>query len=374
MSSDPSVLIVGGGIIGTMHAVLASEAGYKVTHLERDPKPLSASVRNFGLIWVSGRQVGPELALALRARELWEGIGSKADIGFRGNGSLTIATNEAEHTVLKEAIAMEDSESRGFELLNQNETKKLEPLLAGKYIGALRCTKDGAVEPNLLLGGLREYLQKNSDYTWVPNFEVSEFAHSETGNHVFSKDGRKFSADLISICVGAEHKGFLGDLLSEQPIRKVHLQMAATVPIAEKLGHSIADGDSLRYYPAFKDLSLDQLPPQPEVAAKFKMQLLLAQRFDGSFTIGDTHEYDEPFTHEIYEEPYRHLLRVIEGIFGRPSQIERRWSGVYSQTTGPEIYTRVELAPGAVVVTGGGGRGNTLSPAIAEETINSWAK
>ena len=372
--AKPEVIVVGGGIIGTMHAVLAIEAGYKVTHLERDPKPLSASVRNFGLVWVSGREVGAELRLALRARELWEVIGKKADIGFRGNGSLTIATNEAEYTVFKEAIAMDDSQERGFELLNQNETKKLEPLLAGKYIAALRCSKDGAVEPALLLGGLRDYLLKNSNYNWIPNFEVTEFSHSETGNHVFAKDGRKYSADFMSICAGAEHKGFLGDFLAKEPIRKVHLQMAATVPIPEKLRHSVADGDSLRYYPAFKDLSLDQLPSQPEVAARFKMQLLLVQRADGSFTIGDTHEYDEPFTHEIYEEPYRHLMRVIEGIFGRPSQIERRWSGVYSQTTGPEIYTRVALAPGAVIVTGGGGRGNTLSPAIAEETISAWAK
>ena len=49
------VLVVGGGIIGPMHAVLAAEKGFAVTHLERDLKPQSASVRNFGLIWVSGR-------------------------------------------------------------------------------------------------------------------------------------------------------------------------------------------------------------------------------------------------------------------------------------------------------------------------------
>jgi NADP-dependent aldehyde dehydrogenase len=51
-------LIVGGGIIGTMHAVLAAEKGLEVIHLERDMKPQSASVRNFGLIWVSGRLAG----------------------------------------------------------------------------------------------------------------------------------------------------------------------------------------------------------------------------------------------------------------------------------------------------------------------------
>ena len=87
-------VIVGGGIIGTMHAVLAVEAGYEVVHIERDARPLSASIRNFGLVWVSGRAAGPELEIALRARQLWEEIGSRAEIGFRPQGSLTIAQTE----------------------------------------------------------------------------------------------------------------------------------------------------------------------------------------------------------------------------------------------------------------------------------------
>jgi len=66
------VVIVGGGIIGTMHALLAVDAGYSVVHVERDAAPLSASIRNFGLVWVSGRESGAELAIALRARTLWE--------------------------------------------------------------------------------------------------------------------------------------------------------------------------------------------------------------------------------------------------------------------------------------------------------------
>jgi glycine/D-amino acid oxidase-like deaminating enzyme len=162
--------------------------------------------------------------------------------------------------------------------------------------------------------------------------------------------------------------------MHEAPLRKVFLQMGATVPITEKLDHSIADSDSLRYYPAFKDLSLDRLPAQPKIAIDHKMQLLLAPRFDGSFTIGDTHLYQEPFSHEIIEEPYDHLIAVINSIFGREFKVGKRWSGVYSQSTSKDIYYRNEIAPGAVIVTGGGGRGNTLSPAIAEETITSWQK
>ena len=367
-------LIVGGGIIGTMHAVLAAEKGFAVTHLERDIKPQSASIRNFGLIWVSGRLAGAELDLALRARELWGDIGSKAAIGFRANGSLTIAQNDAEYTVMQEAAAMADADRRGFRVLDRNQTIALEPELAGTYVGALQCTTDAAVEPPLLLGGLRDYLKSFPDYTWVPEFEAVDFYHDETGNHVTDINGRKFSGDYIAICAGAAHKGFIEEFLEQAPLRKVRLQMAATAPLGAHLGHSIADADSLRYYPAFKDLSLDRLGAQSEIATQYKMQLLLVQRLDGSMTIGDTHEYSEPFTHEINEAPYDHLRNVMTNIFGREvPRIEKRWDGVYSQSTSDEIYIRREIAPGAHVVTGGGGRGNTLSPAIAEETVNQWS-
>ncbi|MEI6039594.1 MAG: TIGR03364 family FAD-dependent oxidoreductase [Actinomycetes bacterium] len=368
------VLIVGGGIIGTMHAILAAEKGFAVTHLERDMKPQSASVRNFGLIWVSGRLAGAELDLALRARELWGLIGSRADIGFRANGSLTIAQTEAEFTVIQEAAGIPDAQKRGFRTLNKKETIAIEPELAGNYVGALQCTTDAAVEPTLLLDGLRNYLKAFSQYTWLPNFEVVDFFHDDKGNHVSDLSGKMYSGDYVAICAGAAHKGFIEEFLDKAPLRKVRLQMASTAPLGAKLGHSLADADSMRYYPAFKDLSLNLLGPQSEIAAEFKMQLLLVQRLDGSMTIGDTHEYNEPFTHEIHEAPYDHLYAVMNNIFGRAvPRIEKRWDGVYSQSTSNDIYVRKEIAPGAHLVTGVGGRGNTLSPAIAEETVNQWS-
>jgi FAD dependent oxidoreductase TIGR03364 len=368
--------VVGGGIIGTMHAILALEAGHDVVHIERDPRPLSASIRNFGLIWVSGRAAGPELALALRARELWEEIGAKAQIGFRAQGSLTIAANQTEFDVMIAAASMLDAQMRGFRILGRDQVRVCEPALQGKFVGALQCTKDAAVEPHLLFDGLKGYLQKNIKYTWIPNFEVTTFQHDDTGNHVADSNGKKISGDVLVICPGSARQGFLSEFLEGAPLRRVHLQMGATEPFAPTLAHSIADADSMRYYPAFKDLPLDTLPAQDPIAAQFHMQLLLVPRWDHSFTIGDTHEYEEPFSHEILETPYNHLRKVISAIFGSPAPtITRRWSGNYSQVTNSdEVYFRREIAPGAVVVTGGGGRGNTISPAIAEETIASWPK
>jgi glycine/D-amino acid oxidase-like deaminating enzyme len=54
-----------------MYALAARRRGFEVVHLEREPAPRGASVRNSGLIWVSGRAAGAELDLALRARARW---------------------------------------------------------------------------------------------------------------------------------------------------------------------------------------------------------------------------------------------------------------------------------------------------------------
>ena len=87
----PRAVVVGAGIVGTWHAVELVEAGFRVDHLEADAAPTGASVRNFGLVWISGRRTGPELDAARRARRRWEEIGAEVTgVGFRANGSLTV--------------------------------------------------------------------------------------------------------------------------------------------------------------------------------------------------------------------------------------------------------------------------------------------
>ena len=76
------------------------------------------TVRNFGLIWVSGRAPGAELALALRARELWEELAAVVPgTGFRPHGSLTLAADDAEAALLQEAACLPDACQRGYEFL-----------------------------------------------------------------------------------------------------------------------------------------------------------------------------------------------------------------------------------------------------------------
>jgi FAD dependent oxidoreductase TIGR03364 len=366
-------LIIGGGIIGTMHAWFAQKEGFDVIQLERSELPNQASVRNFGLVWVSGRSSGAELNLALRARELWGEISHLVpNTGFRPHGSLTLARTAPELEVILKASQMQDASERKFEFLTGDQVRILEPNISEKILGALKCESDAIVEPAHVLGALREYLSRQSNYTWVNNIEICDFRILQDSCEFISDDGRRFTSDHAIIAPGADHFGAFRQLFEGAEIRRVRLQMAAIDGRAIKLRHSLADGDSLRYYPAFKDCGLDTLPPQNPIAKKFGMQLLLTQRLDGSLTIGDTHEYQEPFSEFLNEEPYEYLKSVVLDILNIDASFIRKWDGIYSQMTNEEIYFRRVITPRVHLVSGGGGRGNTLSPAIAEETFQLW--
>jgi FAD dependent oxidoreductase TIGR03364 len=377
MAARTRVVIVGGGVLGTMHAVAARRRGFEVVQLEREPEARGASVRNFGLVWVSGRKAGPELSLALRARELWSGLGAQVPgLGFRAAGSLTLATSDAELSLLKEAAALPDADRRGFEVLDAAAVRAVNPALRGDFAGGLHCRLDAIVEPRLVLPALRGYLatrgEGQSGYEWHPGREVTEIAPNAVRDHT----GTWHQCDLVILCPGAAHTGIAGRYLARSGgVRRVRLQMMQTAPLDTRVTTALADGDSLRYYPAFDLPGRDRLPPQQGAAARTRAQLLLVQRAGGGLTIGDTHEYDEPFTFDLDEDAYDHLRGRAEALLGVPlPRIQRRWAGVYSEVeparAGRALYHRAEVEPGVVLVTGPGGRGMTCSPAIAEETFS----
>ncbi|MET9614651.1 TIGR03364 family FAD-dependent oxidoreductase [Kitasatospora indigofera] len=367
------IIVVGAGVLGSMHAWQAVERGHEVVHLEREAEARGASVRNFGLVWVSGRAAGEELATALRARELWERIGERVPaLGFRPNGSLTAIRTEAELAVAEHATTLPDAAARGYRLLDPAQTKAANPALRGKLLGALWCGQDGAVEPRTAQPALRAALQATGRYTFLPGREVREVIGE---NAVRDDHGDVHTGDLVILCTGAWTGGLIRELAPGLPVRRVRLQMMQTDPLDEPLTTSVADGDSFRYYPAFAGDALEQLKavqPQPPVAAEHKMQLLMVQRQDGGLTIGDTHEYEHPFAFDVDEAPYEHLVAVAEELLGRRlPRIRRRWAGVYAQCTdSSRVVHREQLRDGVWLVTGPGGRGMTCSPAIAETTAD----
>jgi FAD dependent oxidoreductase TIGR03364 len=286
-------IIVGAGVLGTMHAWHAVSRGHDVVHIEREAAARGASVRNFGLVWAGGRAPGPELEAARRSRVLWEEIADRVPaLGFRPSGSLTVATTPHELAVAEAAAEAPDAGERGYRLLAPDEVREVNPALRGDHLGALWCRSDAQVEPRTAQAALQAELRRSGRYTLLTGREVRDLAGPGA---VRDDHGEVHRGDTVVLCTGAWLGGLVRELLPDLPVRRVRLQMAQTAPLGETLTTAVADGDSFRYYPAYRGPALDGLnaaQPQPPVARDHRMQLLMVQRADGSLTVGDTHEYD----------------------------------------------------------------------------------
>ena len=368
------LVIIGGGILGTAHALEAVRRGHDVVQLEREKEARGATVRNFGLVWVSGR-ADHEIDATLRSRELWEQIGGTAEIGFRPTGSMTLLRTDAEVAVAEEVAARSDAGVRGFAVLDPAEVAAINPALRGKFLAGLHCTRDAAVESRIALPAMRRLMDRSGRYTFHAGTEARSVTTKPNGATVRDDQGRTFDADIVLLCPGAHLSGLTRELAGELPIRRVRLQMMQTAPLGESLTTAIADGDSFRYYPGYQGSTLDTLQasqPQDATADEHRMQLLCVQRLHGGLTIGDTHEYDEPFAFDVDEAPYAYLTGLVEELLGRKlPPVVRRWAGVYSQCLDrTELVHRKRVDNSIWVVAGPGGRGMTLGPLLGEQTAD----
>jgi FAD dependent oxidoreductase TIGR03364 len=364
-------VVVGAGVIGTWHALELVGAGLSVDHLEADAAPRGASVRNFGLVWVSGRRSGAELQAARRARRRWEEIAAEVPgIGFRPMASLTVACRHEERTIMEGYARHEDAAARGITFLEPNEVTACNPAVAGGDVaGALHCAQDAVVEPRHVPNALRAHLQASAPdrYRFHPGRRIS----ATEPHAVVDTAGTRWSGDLVVVATGAAYDHLPGTAAQSAQLRRVRLQMVETLPFVPRLTTSLADADTLRYYPAYESAPLHALGEQSAVAESYHLQLLLVQRPDGSLTIGDTHAYDDPFDFALAEDPTAELLARAERILGRPlPPVRRRWAGVYAQCRDGRVCLREEIRPGVVMVTGPGGRGMTCAPAIAADTLD----
>lgn len=367
------IIVVGAGALGVHHALNALERGWQVVLVERDGRPRSASVRNFGLVWCSGRRAGEELGLALDARRRWERIGQRApEIGFRPAGSITLARHPDEVDVLEEYVS--EAPGRGLDvvLLGPAELRAANPALAGDALAGVLCRDDAVVEPRRTAPSLLDRVEAHPAARVLRATEAREVHATANGVRVVTDRGDE-AGDAAVLCPGAEFGGPFAGLLTGQPLDRCQLQMFETAPLAVRSTTAVADGDSLRYYPGFADLpSAARLAPVDDLVRTERIQLLVAPRLDGGLTVGDSHRYDEPFAFDLDERITDHLLARLGAVLGAPPPpIVRRWSGVYARYRGDASYLHVEALPGVHLVTGVAGMGMTISPAVADRTLEA---
>jgi FAD dependent oxidoreductase TIGR03364 len=358
------VVVVGGGIIGTAVSAAALDRGHTVTQLERDAAPRGASLRNFGLIWICGRSGGRELELALQGRSLWSALGKRAPrIGFRQPGCLVVARSQSELDLMAAACERDDAGEREFRLLAPGEARRLNPLL-GEIVGALHSPLDSVVEPAAALGALRELCGATGRYRFV-----TERTAVDLDGGVVDHTGFRHAGDVAIVCPGEALELVPAAVRIQAGLGHRGLQMLELSSLGASSTTVVADGDAMRYYPAFDLPERAALPPAEPIVERYRAQLLAVPRADGALTIGDTHIDDQPGRFWSSEEADEHLLARVEEILGRRDTVTRRWTGSYVRRTDGADCVLIATIDEGVVVTAAGGMGMTAAPAFAREAL-----
>ncbi|TXH30923.1 MAG: FAD-dependent oxidoreductase, partial [Cyclobacteriaceae bacterium] len=244
------LIVVGSGALGTFHAYHALQSGLRVLLMEMDPRPMQATVRNFGQVVPSG-MAGRWFTYGLRSTAIYSEIQQTTDISVRNNGSVYIASNDDEVKLLHELKSIMDDRNYPTELLSQESCAHKWPALNKSYCReALFFPKEVSVEPDKLIHRVLAFMQETFELLdYQPATTVIECVPSAQGVQVVTHAGDTFTAEKAIVCSGNEFRILFPDHFRNSGIIVSKLHMVRTVPMPEvALPGNILTGLTIRRY------------------------------------------------------------------------------------------------------------------------------
>ena len=372
------LIVVGGGVLGAFHAYHAAKRGLQVLLMEKDARPQSATVRNFGQVVPSG-MLGKWLNYGIRSLEIYQELQAQHDITVRKNGSVYLASDEEEQQLVHELKQLFDTKAYPCEHWTRQQCLQQWPSLNPSYVKeGLYFPEEISVEPERMIHQLLTFMQHQ-----YPSFTYKNHCAATTvtsaGNRacVTTSGGETFTAEKIIVCNGAEFRLLFPELYDGSGIIVSKLQMMRTAPMPEvHLPGNILTGLSIRRYESFSECpsyATLTTPHQYEELKKWGIHILFKQATDGSIIIGDSHEYasaaeSENLSFHIQQHINELILAEAERIVKVDvRKIASSWAGYYGQHP-QEIFTHT-MDDSIHIFTGIGGKGMTSSAGYAEENI-----
>ncbi|MCY7356526.1 MAG: TIGR03364 family FAD-dependent oxidoreductase [Rudanella sp.] len=380
MTTNFDLIIVGAGALGTFHAYHAAKRGQRVLLLEKDSRPVGSTVRNFGQVVPSGLS-GRWFDYGRRSLEIYREIQAQTDITVRQNGSIYIASNEAELNLVNELFDRRLKDGYPCELLFPTQILSRYPALNPDYVlGGVFFPDEVSVEPDRMIYRLIDFIVEKYGVTYRPNATVIE-CQSAMGRAAVTLAGDDYyEAERVLICSGYEFRLLYPDLFANSGLIVSKLQMMQTVPMPKvKLRGNILTGLTIRRYEAFAECpsyanlttATAAQPAHLTELKKWGIHILFKQATDGSFIIGDSHEYApanqiDDLGFDTNDAINALIIKEAKRIVTFPvGKISRTWAGFYAQT--PDDIFKYDIDDHIQIITGIGGKGMTSAAGYAEE-------
>ena len=148
MPAATSVVVVGGGIVGTFAALTLASRGIPVVLCEKGYIACEQSSRNWGWCRQAGRDAR-EMPLIVQSLQLWRDMNrlTETDTGFRECGVLYVGESEADERRFAEWADMARPYDIGTRIVRGAELAALMPGASRTYACGLYVPTDGCAEP-----------------------------------------------------------------------------------------------------------------------------------------------------------------------------------------------------------------------------------
>jgi glycine/D-amino acid oxidase-like deaminating enzyme len=389
-----SIVVIGGGIIGLVAALVLAERNISVVVIEKGTVAGEQSSRNLGWIRKMGREPD-DLPLAIASEHLWSQMTHRlgTDVGFRKTGIMYLARSASEmgeHERWLRSVRAFPLDSR---LLSAAEIDRLVPGGTGRWAGGIVTPSDGRAEPTLAASAIARAAQARGA-TIIGGCAARTLSTSAGRVSGVVTEKGEIRCDHVILAGGLWSRRFLGNLGVSLPTLPLIASVLRTAPMdgptemavgapdfSFRKGHD--GGYTITQRGAFVvPIVLDSLlighRYRSMVRAQWKnMRLSIGKemlddlRLDRRWTGDDRSPFEyirtiDPPTNDVLNAEALHNLARAWPVFAKAT-IAQAWAGMIDVTPdGLPVISPVGTIPGLTVASGFSGHGFGTSPVAGQ--------
>ena len=250
-SREPSVAIIGAGVIGLAIAWRLAARGIAVRIFDRGAAGAGASHAAAGMLAACAEAEPGEEALVALGRESqarWPAFAAELlaasgmDVELRPEGTLLLALTADDQARLTHLLVFQQKLGLPLQWISAADTRRREPHLAGKLAGAVFSPEDTQVDNRKLVAALR--IAGEAAGVSISECQLVSAISSRAGrvDGIILGDGTKVPADVVVLAAGAWARSIEGvDPKLRPPVRPIKGQMLALRmnPAAPLLSHVV---------------------------------------------------------------------------------------------------------------------------------------
>ena len=334
-----TVVVVGGGLVGTATAYYAAREGLQVTLLEQRHTGYGASGRNPGFVWLHCRNPGWALEISLAGRALYDELRGELPVPFefRAEGGIIYFKTPEQGVVFEDFVKARQADGLDMELIDGAAVRELVGPIRPDVLGASLCNNDAQINTPTVVTALAAGARAEG-VDVREGVEVSGLVESDGSVVGVETDSGRIDADIVVIATGAWTRRLLADHGIVANIGVERLQVLASVPRPLDIRPVVYGPLAAKQYALFTDLPSwnvdDFLAPYETEAGNWMLQLV-SQRANGETLLGCPMDYPDGVTHDVTLKGLHDTsVAIIDDFPGlRDVAIDRMWAGVLPFTS-----------------------------------------